>query len=56
MGRIIKALEAKGLLSSVKVLVGGAPVTQDYANYIGADGYAHDGGKAIVVCRELLEK
>ena len=54
MGRIIKGLEETGLRSSVRVIVGGAPVTQDYANYIGADGYAHDGGKAIRVCRQLL--
>ncbi|HUV75025.1 MAG TPA: corrinoid protein [Dehalococcoidales bacterium] len=56
MGRIIKALEAGGLRSGVKVIVGGAPITQDYANYIGADAYAHDGGKAIQVCKQLLGK
>ncbi len=56
MGRIIKALEAAGLRSSVKVIVGGAPVTQDYANYIGSDAYAHDGGKAITVCKQLVGK
>jgi 5-methyltetrahydrofolate--homocysteine methyltransferase len=56
MSRIIKALDAAGLRSSVKVIVGGAPVTQDYANYIGADAYAHDGGKAITVCKQLVGK
>lgn len=56
MGKIIKALGSAGLRSSVKVIVGGAPVTQDYANYIGADAYAHDGGKAIPVCKQLLDK
>jgi len=56
MGRIIKALEAGSLRSGVKVIVGGAPITQDYANYIGADAYAHDGGKAIQVCKQLLGK
>ncbi|HEY51392.1 MAG TPA: cobalamin-binding protein [Dehalococcoidia bacterium] len=56
MGRVIKGLEEAGLRSSVKVVVGGAPVTQDYANYIGADGYAHDGGRAVPVCRELIGK
>jgi len=56
MGRIIKALEAGGLRSGVKVIVGGAPVTQDYANYVGADAYAHDGGKAAKVCKQLLGK
>ncbi len=54
MGRVIKALDVAGLRSSVKVIIGGAPVTQDYANYIGADAYAHDGGKAVPVCKQLL--
>jgi len=56
MGRVIKALDEAGLRSSVKVIVGGAPVTQDYANFIGADAYAHDGGKAVPVCKQLLGK
>jgi len=56
MGKVIKALEGAGLRSGVKVVVGGAPVTQDYADYIGADGYAHDGGRAVPVCRELIGK
>jgi 5-methyltetrahydrofolate--homocysteine methyltransferase len=56
MDKVVKALEEGGLRSRVKVVVGGAPVTQDYANYIGADGYAHDGGRAVPVCRQLLGK
>jgi 5-methyltetrahydrofolate--homocysteine methyltransferase len=56
MSKVIKALEEMGMRSSVRVIVGGAPVTQDYANYIGADAYAHDGGKAIPECRKLLGK
>lgn len=56
MGRVIKALDEAGLRSSVKVIIGGAPVTQDYANYIGADAYAHDGGRAVPVCKQLLGK
>ena len=56
MGRVIKALDAAGLRSRTKVIVGGAPVTQDYANYIGADAYAHDGGRAVPVCKQLLGK
>jgi 5-methyltetrahydrofolate--homocysteine methyltransferase len=56
MGNVIKALQDAGLRSGVKIIVGGAPVTQDYANYIGADAYAHDGGKAIPVCKGLLGK
>ena len=56
MGRVVKALGEAGLRSNVKVIVGGAPVTQDYANYIGADAYAHDGGRAVPVCKQLLGK
>ena len=55
-GKVIQALEEAGLRDSVKVVVGGAPVTQDYASYIGADGYAHDGGRAVPVCRQLIGK
>lgn len=56
MDKVIKALKEVGLRSSVKVIVGGAPVTQDYANFIGADAYAHDGGRATPVCQQLLGK
>ena len=56
MSRVIKALDAAGLRSSVKVIIGGAPVTQDYANYVGADAYAHDGGRAVPVCKQLMGK
>lgn len=56
MGRIIKTLEETGLRSGVKVIVGGAAVTQDYANSIGADGYARDGGEVVPMCKRLLDK
>jgi len=54
IGSVITALDAAGLRSDVKVIVGGAPVTQSYANLIGADAYAHDGGEAARVCKELI--
>lgn len=56
MQRVIAALESVALLSQVKVIVGGAPVTQRFADQIGADGYAPDGGAAISLCRKLLEE
>ncbi len=56
MGRIIKGLEKAGLRSKVKVIVGGAPVTAEYAKLIGADAYTRDGGEAIQVCKKLLEQ
>jgi 5-methyltetrahydrofolate--homocysteine methyltransferase len=54
IGTVIKALNEAGLRSKVKVIVGGAPVTRDYAAHIGADAYAHDGGEAARVCKELM--
>jgi 5-methyltetrahydrofolate--homocysteine methyltransferase len=54
IGTVIKALDEAGLRSKVKVIVGGAPVTRDYAAHIGADAYAHDGGEAARVCKELM--
>jgi len=56
MGDIIKALEVAELRSRVKIIVGGAPVTQHFAEYIGADGYGADGGSAIKLCRNLVGK
>jgi 5-methyltetrahydrofolate--homocysteine methyltransferase len=54
MKEVIKSLEEKGLRNKVKVIIGGAPVTQDYADEIGADGYALDAGSAVDKVRELL--
>ncbi len=44
-----------GLRDRVKIMVGGAPVTQDFADKIGADGYAADAGSAAKMAKELLE-
>jgi len=44
LGRVIKALEDAGVRSLVKVVVGGAPVTQCYADLISANAYANDAG------------
>jgi len=51
---VIAALGSAALRSRVKVIVGGAPVTQRFADQIGADGYAPDGGAAISLCRKVL--
>ena len=48
---VIDALKAAGLRDKVKVMVGGAPVSQGYANLIGADAYAPDAAAAAEVCR-----
>ena len=50
---VIEALEEAGLRSQVKVLVGGAPVTQEWADRIGADGYAPNAPEAIKVALDL---
>ncbi|MCM8790672.1 MAG: corrinoid protein [Candidatus Omnitrophica bacterium] len=52
----INALKESGIRHKVKVLVGGAPVTQDFASAIGADGYAKDAAGAVDKARELLRK
>jgi len=49
----IEALEEAGLRDSVKIMVGGAPVTADFAEQIGADAYAPDAASAVDIAREL---
>jgi 5-methyltetrahydrofolate--homocysteine methyltransferase len=49
----IRSLEEAGLRQSVKILIGGAPVTPEFADSIGADGYAPDGATAVAKAREL---
>jgi len=54
MQATIEALIDAGLRGQVKVMVGGAPVTEAYADQIGADGYAPDAGAAVRKAKELL--
>jgi 5-methyltetrahydrofolate--homocysteine methyltransferase len=51
---VIKAFDEAGLRPKVKLIVGGAPVTQEWANQIGADAYAPDAATAVDRCKELL--
>ena len=51
----IEALKTAGLRDKVKIMVGGAPVTQSYANEIGADAYARDAVSAAEVCLTLIK-
>jgi 5-methyltetrahydrofolate--homocysteine methyltransferase len=55
MKTTIDALSKNGLREQVKVMIGGAPVTQDFADQIGADGYAHDAGSATRLAKALLQ-
>jgi 5-methyltetrahydrofolate--homocysteine methyltransferase len=52
----INALQKAGLRDQVIVMVGGAPVTQEYADVVGADGYAADASAAVVRAKELLQR
>jgi 5-methyltetrahydrofolate--homocysteine methyltransferase len=47
MAEVIKALETAGLRDKVKIIIGGAPITQNYADQIGADGYSPDAASAV---------
>jgi corrinoid protein of di/trimethylamine methyltransferase len=52
--KVIEALEAEGLRSKVRVLVGGAPVSRSWSEEIGADGYAEDATGAVEEARRLI--
>ncbi|MHC4643623.1 MAG: corrinoid protein [Planctomycetota bacterium] len=52
MGRVIKAIKEAGV--SAKIMIGGAPVTQGYADKIGADGYAADAASAVDIAKSLV--
>ena len=54
MQQTITALEASGIRSDFKVMIGGAPVTQKFADEIGADGYAADAASAVDLAKTLV--
>ena len=51
---VIKALDVAGLRDKVKIMVGGAPITQNYADQIGADGYSPDASSAVDKAKAFL--
>jgi len=53
---VVEALDRYGLRPRVKVIVGGAPVTRDWAEKIGADGYGQDAMAAVALARSLMHK
>ncbi|MBI5965176.1 MAG: corrinoid protein [Chloroflexi bacterium] len=55
MEETIKAIDASGLRGNIKIMVGGAPITADYAKEIGADGYAPDAGQATILAKSFLD-
>ncbi|MCB8924186.1 MAG: corrinoid protein [Ardenticatenaceae bacterium] len=54
MEKTVKAIEAAGLRHKAKIMVGGAPVTEEFAKHIGVDGYAGDASQAVTVAKALL--
>jgi 5-methyltetrahydrofolate--homocysteine methyltransferase len=56
MKRVLDDLQTAGLRNRIAAMVGGAPVTQAFAQEIGADGYAHDAVSAVTVAKDLLDQ
>ena len=56
METTIRAIEAAGLRGNAKIIIGGAPVTAEYARQIGADGFAPDASQAANLVRSLLSQ
>jgi len=54
MKKVVQALDESGLRSKAKVMIGGAPITQQYADEIGADGYSDNASGAVAVARMLV--
>jgi 5-methyltetrahydrofolate--homocysteine methyltransferase len=54
METTIKEIESAGLRDQVKVIIGGAPITRDYAEEIGADGYAEDASQAVKLVKTIM--
>lgn len=54
MRNVVEALKKAGLRDKVRVVIGGAAVTEDFARSIGADGYGEDAVKGVKVCKKLL--
>ncbi|MCF8038952.1 MAG: corrinoid protein [Desulfohalobiaceae bacterium] len=53
--KTIEALQENGLKDQVKIMIGGAPVTEKFASQIGADGYAPDAGSASKLAKSLIQ-
>jgi 5-methyltetrahydrofolate--homocysteine methyltransferase len=55
MRKVIETLEKEGLRDKVKVIVGGAPITEEFAKRIGADAYGENAIVAVDICKRLVE-
>jgi len=56
MQKVIEQFESEGLRSTSKILIGGAPVTSEYAKKIGADGYSDNASAAVALAKELATR
>jgi 5-methyltetrahydrofolate--homocysteine methyltransferase len=54
MKSVVDLIEQRGMRGKVKIIVGGAPLTEDFARAIGADGYAPDASRAVAVANSLI--
>jgi 5-methyltetrahydrofolate--homocysteine methyltransferase len=56
MGRTIEAFEEAGLRNEVRIMVGGAPLSQEFADDMGADGYGKDAMACVDLAKEFVEQ
>lgn len=56
MSEVIKTFEKVSLRDKVKIMVGGAPVSETFAEQIGADGYGYNAQQAVEVAKQLIEE
>jgi len=54
MDDTIKYIDGEGLRDKVKIIIGGAPISQEFSDSIGADGFAPDAASAVELCKELF--
>ena len=54
MEKTIKAIDAAGLRDQVKIIIGGAPITQEFTDHIGADGFAPDAIQAVMLAKSFV--
>ena len=55
METVIRLLEEAGIRDQVKVMIGGGPISQKYADKIGADGYSQNAAEAVKLAKSLLD-
>jgi 5-methyltetrahydrofolate--homocysteine methyltransferase len=55
MQKILELADQSGIRNSIKIIIGGAPITQDFADKIGADGYGENAASAVTVARALVD-